>query len=192
MRGKTKYDLCFDQAYYSMWEMTMGQGGEWKALYRSSKWFFRFVLSELRRQEELTKSGETALARRGLVASESIIKAWVYNVIEDCADSRVPMSPEMLDVIFILFGCSREMPAEGNENSSGKRYQFEQLQKQQTELPTRATARKLGVDPATIHRWKNEPYPGSVGAPDHETFLKIAKLTQVFAFTDRAGKALRR
>tara|TARA_R110000824_G_scaffold119416_2_gene273512 strand:+ start:131 stop:706 length:576 start_codon:yes stop_codon:yes gene_type:complete len=191
MKGVTDFDLCYDRVFYAMWDATTGQAVGWRECYRGAKHFGRFCLSELDRKEELERAGETALARRGLVASDSIFKAWVFNIIEDCTYMRAPLPPEMLNVIYCLFGCSHLQRRDEDIEMHRKRSRFEAQRRQHPNLPTRQTARDLNVDAATIVRWKKlraiEP-----GVPTPESRQAIFQRTNVMEFAKRASEALRR
>lgn len=191
MKGVTDFDLCYDHVFFAMWDFTTGQATNWRECYRGAKHFGRLFLSELDRKEELVLAGETALARRGLVASDTIFKAWVYNVIEDCADLRSPLPPEMLDVIYRLFGCSHHQPDDETDELRKRRSIFEQRRRHEPGLPTRQTARDLGVDPATIARWKKQP-PILPGEPTPENRRMVFERTMVMEYAKNGSRALRR
>lgn len=194
MRGMTDFDLCYNEIYFYMWEVTLGQAFNWKEGYRASKHYARFVLHELARKDELVANGETAIVRRGLIAADSIVKAWTFNVIEDCSTLRTPLPPEMLDVVYFLFGCSHQDEQSSNfSRNVAARRRFELLRKSQEDnLPTRATARELNVDPATIVRWKNESPDEDPGMPSRANYDKVAELTNISEWAHPGLKGLRR
>lgn len=192
MKGRTKFDICYDHAFFYMWDCTTGPATNWRECYRGAKHFARFVLSELDRKEELESRGETAIVRRGLAVAGSIVSAWTFNVVEDCTQLRAPLPPELLEAIYRLMGCTHLTREPEDKKLLKIRTVFDRLRKHQTNIPTRATARELGVDPATIVRWKREPSPVPVGEPDQAEYAKIIGLTKVSEFAERASRALRR
>lgn len=105
MKCVSEFDKCFNRASFYMWECSTGNAATPKATFVGAQHFARFVLSELNREQALVARGEVALARRGLVASRSILSAWVWNVVEDCSKGKTPLPPEMLEVLYRLLGC---------------------------------------------------------------------------------------
>lgn len=192
MTGKPKFDLCYDEVLFYMWDVTTGQAVNWRECYRGAKHFGRFILSELDRKAELVENGETATVRRGLACADSLIKTWTFNVIDDCSKLRAPLPPELLEVVYLLMGCTHLTRNSDEKKLWELRERFDLRRKQKRDTPTRATARELGVDPATIVRWKQKPIPGHPGDTDPVKYAKILKLTKVSDFAKRAGLALRR
>lgn len=191
MKGVTEFDKCYDSVFFSMWDFTTGAAGSWRECYRGAKHYGRFLLSELDRKERLEAEGETALARRGLVASDAILKAWLFNVIEDCSQARAPLPPELLEVLYRVLGCRQYDVVEQPNRLIGLRHRFEEMRRFDSDIPVRATARELGVDAATISRWKAEP-PSDPNGYNREVYLMIRERTGISKFLENGSKALRR
>lgn len=191
MKGMTEYDKCWNQLFFNLWDRTTGQATNWRECYRGAKFFARFVLAEIERQRVLTLERETALARRGLVPANSILNCWIWNIVEDCSLLRAPLPPEMLDVLYSRLGCNHRSAHDADEARNTARLRFARMFESNPNLSTRATARQLGVDPATIVRWKKEP-PTDGEERDQEIYTKISELTKFPEFSERAFRALRR
>lgn len=190
MKGVTEFDKCYNRAYYYMWSFTALNAVSWRQFYRGAKHYGNFILSELDRKEQLEANGETTLARRGLVASDTILKAWLFNMIEECTARRVPMPPELLEALYRVLGC-RQYDENEPGPSTAARHRFEAMRASGCEIPVRATARGLGVDPATISRWKAEPSKDHHDC-DMELYREIRALTGIDKFLKDAPKVLRR
>jgi len=158
LKGVTEYDKCYDRAFFALWDFTTGQATNWRECYRGAKICALFFLKELDRKEELEAKGETALARRGLVASNTVFNNWLWNIVEDCNYHRAPMSRELLEVLYRVLGCTiyRRNPDKRIDEAREKFWELRSysLRNLKRDLPVRETARELGVDPATIKRWK--------------------------------------
>ncbi len=190
MKGSTSYDDAYDAILRSLWDVSTGGSADPEETTRGAGVFAEFVLSELQRKNDLELAGETALARRGLSASNSILAAWVWNVVEDCSNANAPLPPAMLTVLYHLLGCNHLRDRSDERKLEDRRMQFEAMRWENQDLPVRATARELGVDPATIVRWKNSD-PSSVGA-DLELYQEVRLRTGVTEFWSRARDLLRK
>ncbi|MEQ9248202.1 MAG: hypothetical protein RLO21_19675, partial [Nitratireductor sp.] len=190
MRGITDYDKCYDRAFYYMWDFTTGQATSWRECYRGAKHYGRFLLSELDRKEKLEADGEMALARRGLVASEKIFLSWLFNIIEDCSQLRAPLPPELLEVLYRVFGCRMYNDSEPDP-VAGAKTRFLSMTRNGRDVPVRATARELGVDPSQITRWKRNPPKDPLDC-NMELYQEIRKRTQIDGFLIKGSEALRR
>jgi len=157
MKSEFNYDDYYDRVFSEIFISTVGDADAWRQCYRGAKIFGRFLLSELDRKETLQKAGETVLVRRGLVPSDAVFNKWLWETIQDSNHCRVPLPFEMMTVL------SRVLPGVGTDNTdphlAGARDRFEKLriiwrEVRNVEVPTRRTARELGVNEATISRWK--------------------------------------
>ena len=172
-----------------MWQCSTGNATSPEARFVGAKHFAKFVLSELDREQALVAKGEVALARRGLVASRSILSAWVWNVVEDCSLGETPLPPEMLEVLYRLLGCSHQDRNSGPSTLDIARQRFSTIEASQPGLPTRELARRLGVNASTVSRWR-ESEPAIDIEADMGLYLPVAQMTSVEQFMDDCVRSM--
>ena len=150
---KDIYFRIYNDIYFYLWEMTFGQGGSKRDYYRGAKLYGSFLLSEIDRHNEVEAIGETAIERRGLVSPVKVMKAWAFNILEECHIYRIVPPMELIDAIYSLLGCSHD-PAVIEERTL--RDEFIRLNNGVTRIGVREAARHLGVNPSTITRIKKD------------------------------------
>jgi DNA-binding transcriptional regulator YiaG len=189
VKGVTEFDKCFNKALLFMWECSTGNATTPKARFVGAQHFARFILSELDREQALAARGETALARRGLAASRSILSAWVWNVVEDCSKGETPLPPEMLEVLYRLLGCSHQVEESEPTALDIARQEFVGIEAHEPGLPTRELARRLNVNASTVSRWRKIVPPVEIEA-DEDLYLPIVQMTGVDRFMDASMRAM--
>jgi len=143
-----RLERAADQVMFSLWDLTTGQGGTPRACYKSAACFGRFVLSQIAERQRLEEAGETHIESRALVIPTSILKAWTWNVLEDCHDSRCTPPYVLLQAIYYFMGCNHLT------NAKRKSHRFDRVDVFRGSL--REAANRLGVAPTTIRAWRQQ------------------------------------
>jgi len=151
-----KYTEVYDEIYHNLWSVSLGQWGGKQTLYKGAKRYGKFLLSESDRYEAASKTDEAAIERRGLVPPKSLMKAWAYNVLEDCNYHRITPPIELVHAIYRLMDCSH---LSGGRRLEDKRQELKQLKRNSPGIGVREAARIIKVHPATISRWNREKRP---------------------------------
>ena len=189
MKGVSEFDKCFDRALFYMWECSTGNATTPEARFVGAQHFARYVLSELNREQVLAARGEVALVRRGLVASRSILSAWVWNVVEDCSLGETPLPPEMVEVLYRLLGCSHQ-DSDGEPTTLDiARQKFMEIEVRESGLPTRELARRINVNASTVSRWRQDE-PDFDNEADMDLYLPIVQMTGVDKFMDASMRSM--
>ncbi|MAL79119.1 MAG: hypothetical protein CMN55_08410 [Sneathiella sp.] len=191
MEKNNPYFDIYDEIFFFLWDFTTGTARSKREAYKGARLYGEFLLSEISRYEQVKKEGEHAIERRGLVAPMSIMKAWTFNVLEDCFKYRITPPLELCHAIYLLMGCKHL------NSKRGKNKEREAFSRLSGNVGIREASRKLGVNPTTILRWKNEPrqsfYPEFPGGPDErlKEYQRIRKLTNVEDFHPMKYRVLR-
>jgi len=195
MEKKNPYLEIYDQVFFVLWDITTGQGGSKRTLYSGARYFARFLLSEIDRYEEVKSAGGLSIERHGLVAPMSIIKAWTFNILEDCHESRITPPSELCEAIYYLMGCRHLSPKRGKPHTKEA---YLKLLNTNPDTGIREAARQLDVNPSTILRWQNGPRNGkksifsdASGKYDKD-YERIRKLTNVEEFYPMRWRVLRK
>lgn len=182
-KAKDHIEAC-DRLLFFLWDLTTGQGVTGRECTRAARRFAKFLIREIERQEKLTSSGSTALARRGLIIPHSLISAWAWNILEDCCNRRAPVPWELCQVLYHQLGCShlttRRRPI------SAARRTAEALLRDNPNITVREVARRARANPGSVHRWKraiDRDY-------EREAYLRMKKLTGAGRFFAGARSAL--
>jgi hypothetical protein len=187
--NKEVYKRIYDDAYFLLWEMNLGQPHEGRTAYKGARLYGQFLMSEINRYVTLANSDEAAIERRGLVSPMDTMRGWAFNVLEDCRYHRIPPPTELCDAIHFLMGCTNYLPPRGKPE---KRQSFIQLMSEfpnlgesECEISGREAARRIGVDKRTIERWIKEwPFEDEGNDPERwgAKRAEIYDLTRVNSF----------
>ncbi|MFC4271834.1 hypothetical protein GQF03_16280 [Sneathiella chungangensis] len=192
MEKNNPYVDIYDEIFFFLWDVTTGTAVSKRAAYKGARLYGEFLLSEISRYERVKKEGGHAIERHGLAAPMSVMNAWAFNVLEDCHSYRVTPPLELCHAIYHLMGCRHLNP------KRGKHKEREAFSRLSGNVGIREASRKLGVNPTTILRWKNEPrnrfYPEFPGGEDArlKEYQRIRKLTNVDDFYPMRWRVLRK
>ena len=160
---------------FNLWDWTTGAPRSKREAYVGAKLFARFLLSEIKRRDEIERTGETNVVRRGLVMPQSVLNAWAWNILEDCLHHRVPPPKELLDVIYIQLNCSHLTNQRGKPHLREK---GEDLLRS-GHLSLRKIAGVTGVNVTTVSKWRDELPDKDI---DYAEFNKLREQTHVHNF----------
>lgn len=178
MEVNNLYTEIYDRIFFGLWDFTTGPGGSKKSIYKGAKLYGQFLLSEIGRYEEAKRSGAHAIERHGLVAPMSLIKAWAFNILEDCHQLRVVPPLELCQAIYYLMGCRHLTPTRGKPKTKEA---YLKLIETDPNIGIREAARKLDVNPSTILRWQDNRSLTHYNWTDthHEEFMRLREITCV-------------
>ena len=185
MSQQKTYDIGYDHVYFCLWQVTLGQAETWREAYRGAKYFARFVLKELEREDELLAKGERALVRRGLFPKEKIINTWILNVIEDCAQWRIPTPPELMQVLALRLNIPDRDTSRKENTKVQAQFSFNEIMQSSQNRSLRAISRDLDVDLATILRWRNEPKIDVFATENKNVKFELFELTDFLNWRDK-------
>ncbi len=179
------YLEIYDRIFFGLWDVTTGTATNKRKTYVGAKLYGQFLLSELNRYEKVKREGKHAIERHGLVAPMGLMKAWAFNILEDCHFGRVAPPYELCQAIYHLMGCNHLTPKRGKPEAKEA---YSKLIARYPKIGVREAARRLGVNPSTILRWQNNNRNKIM--PDLETeeekyredYPRIRKLTNVDEF----------
>ncbi|MEX1036897.1 MAG: hypothetical protein WDZ54_13175 [Sneathiella sp.] len=195
MEKNNPYVELYDRIFFYLWDITTGQGGSKRQKYNGARLYGQFLLSEIARYEEVKSAGGLSIERHGLVAPKAVMKAWAFNILEDCFTSRITPPFELCGAIYYLMGCKHLSRKRGKYEA--KEAYYEQFHGKDS-IGIREASRKLEVNPATILRWKNETpegkspkFPGGDEEYSGE-YERIRELTNVEEFYPMKYRVLRK
>lgn len=167
-------ELAADEVMFRLWDVTTGCSYNWRTCFRGATRFAKYVLWQIEEKRRLERDGETHIETRGLVIPTSILKAWTWNVLEDCYERRCPPPFELLQAVYHFMGCTH------HTRQRRRLSEREWARAQQGSL--REAARELDVAPTTIRSWRDQ----SKRRCDPELFQELRRRTGYWDFMPKS------
>lgn len=189
MEKKNSYTEIYDRIFFGLWDRTTGIATSRRQTYVGAKLYGKFLLSEISRYHDVKRKGEHAIERHGLVAPMGVMKAWAFNVLEDCYLGRVAPPFELCKAIYLLMGCTHLAPQRGKPETKAAYFE---LIRRNPRIGIREAARRLGVNPTTIMRWQDNNSANDPDDGEHsEEYERLRNLTNVDDFYPMRWRVLR-
>jgi|GEM_PF-5211668 len=161
MKKPNKYAAVYSDMLEVMSEIIFHQGLSQRQIYRGAKAYGALLVNEYFRYEDVKNSHAGAIERLGLVCPKAVLKFWAFDLLEGCRLSKIVTPYEAIEPTYYLMGCKEIHSETGKLN---KRANYRKLQQSNPGIGVREAAREIGVNEATIHRWKTDASIGKAMA----------------------------